>query len=96
MINVTNSAQLRHGITTGQSGDKVANIDPAAAPLGTDDEAAGMPPSKEEVRLAARHELKGQPTSNPRFDGAAIVLLCGATALLALGAWIGMVWIVDL
>ena len=56
MSDVTNSAQLRHGITTGQSGDKVANIDPAAAPLGTDDEAAGTPPSPERIDLARHQE----------------------------------------
>jgi hypothetical protein len=39
------SAQLRHGIASGQSGDKISNIDPAAAPLGTDDEAGGNPPT---------------------------------------------------
>ena len=54
---VTTSAQLRHAITTGQSRDKTSNIDPAAAPLGTDDEAAGNPPSRHEIDLAAQEEL---------------------------------------
>jgi hypothetical protein len=36
------SAQLRLGIASGQAGDKISNIDPAAAPLGIDDE-AGQP-----------------------------------------------------
>jgi hypothetical protein len=31
--------RLRHDIDRGRGGDKVDNIDPAAAPLGTDDEA---------------------------------------------------------
>jgi hypothetical protein len=34
-----------------RTGDKV---DPAMAPLGTDDEAAGTPPSRERVKLAVR------------------------------------------
>ncbi|MBE9603579.1 hypothetical protein IAI18_01800 [Acetobacteraceae bacterium H6797] len=38
------TAQLRRDIESGQTGDKVAVIDPAAASLGTDDEAAGHPP----------------------------------------------------
>ena len=37
-----NSAQLRNEIDRGETGDKVAAPDPAAAPLGTDDEAAGV------------------------------------------------------
>jgi hypothetical protein len=35
--------QLRHDIDSGRTGDKVAVSDPAAAPLGTDEEAAGTP-----------------------------------------------------
>lgn len=34
----------RDDIDHGRSGDKVSFPDPAAAPLGTDDEAAGQPP----------------------------------------------------
>ena len=37
------AAQLRDRIDRGGAGDKVAFSDPAAAPLGTDDEAAGTP-----------------------------------------------------
>jgi len=36
--------RLRHAIDTGQTGDKIPYPDPAAAPLGTDDEAAGVRP----------------------------------------------------
>jgi hypothetical protein len=36
--------QLRDDIDSGRTGDKAAAIDPAAAPLGTDDEAAGAKP----------------------------------------------------
>lgn len=35
--------QVRHRIDSGATGDKVAGSDPAAAPLGTDDEAGGAP-----------------------------------------------------
>ena len=37
------AAQLRRDIDSGTTGDKVGWPDPAAAPLGTDDEAAGTP-----------------------------------------------------
>jgi len=40
-------AQIRADIDGGRTGDKVAAIDHAAAPLGTDEEAAGTPVSKE-------------------------------------------------
>jgi hypothetical protein len=46
--------QLRIRIDRGETGDKVAAPDPAAAPLGTDDEAGGFPPTEEERALAAR------------------------------------------
>jgi hypothetical protein len=48
---------LRQGIDRGR-GDKVNFQDPAAAPLGTDDEAAGFPPTTEQVRMAAAAELR--------------------------------------
>jgi hypothetical protein len=38
-----NVDQLRWAIDRGRTGDKVAYPDPAAAPLGTDEEAAGTP-----------------------------------------------------
>jgi len=48
------SDRLRADIDTGREGDKVGFVDPAAAPLGTDDEAAGTPPTNEQLRMAAR------------------------------------------
>ena len=51
------TARLRYDIDRGRGGDKVDNIDPAAAPLGTDDEAAGNPPSPAEIELAYSHEI---------------------------------------
>jgi hypothetical protein len=35
---------LKYDIDRGRGGDKVDAFDPAVAPLGTDDEAAGTPP----------------------------------------------------
>lgn len=49
---------LKAVIDSGRTGDKVAFIDLGAAPLGTDDEAAGTPDTAERVALAMRQELK--------------------------------------
>ena len=54
----SNSSQLRDDIDSGRTHDKVAHSDPAAAPLGTDDEAAGTPPTGEQVAMARRHETR--------------------------------------
>lgn len=50
--------RLRHRIDQGLTGDKVPARDPAAAPLGTDDEAGGFsspidqePPTRPEERI---------------------------------------------
>lgn len=45
-------AQLRRDIDSGLGGDKIEMSDPSAAPLGTDDEAAGHPASGERVGIA--------------------------------------------
>lgn len=50
------SDQLRHDIDEGLTGDRSAASDPAAAPLGTDEEAAGAGPSGEEIAEARRLE----------------------------------------
>jgi hypothetical protein len=48
--------QLRIAIDQGHG--KVDATDPAAAPLGTDDEAGGTPNAAAQVRLAAAHEIR--------------------------------------
>jgi hypothetical protein len=58
------SSQLRDDIDSGRTRDKVAHSDPAAAPLGTDDEAAGTPPTGEQVSTARRHEA-GRDVPDP-------------------------------
>lgn len=54
------TAQLRHAIDRGLTGSKVAARDPAAAPLGTDEEAAGTPPHPDVVARTLQREM-----SNP-------------------------------
>jgi hypothetical protein len=41
--------RMRHDISRGKVGDKIDHPDPAAAPLGTDDEAAGTPPEARKI-----------------------------------------------
>ncbi len=57
---VTSDA-LRTAIDRGAGSDKVRFPDPAAAPLGTDDEAAGTPPTTEQRRMAAAPEIGRTP-----------------------------------
>ena len=50
------TAQLSADIDSGRTGDKNPALDPSLAPLGTDDEAAGTPPTPFRVMLARRLE----------------------------------------
>lgn len=50
------AAMLKADIDSGRTGEKIGVFDPALAPLGTDDEAAGRPPSAFRVALARRYE----------------------------------------
>ena len=54
---IETTEQLRIAIDQGGAG-KVDATDPAAAPLGTDDEAGGSPNTVAQVRLAAAHEIR--------------------------------------
>ncbi|BGE84761.1 MULTISPECIES: hypothetical protein [Methylosinus] len=54
------SDRLRIDIDHGLAADKVAAPDPTAAPLGTDDEAGGAPPTAEQRALAAAHENRAR------------------------------------
>jgi hypothetical protein len=81
------TAKLRHDIDHGRGRDKVDVIDPAAAPLGTDEEAAGTPPSGPAVARAHADEI--DPKTDRRSDAAvpihigAIILLFGLIVLAA-------------
>jgi succinate dehydrogenase / fumarate reductase cytochrome b subunit len=50
--------ELKGAIDSGRTGDKVSFPDPGAAPLGTDDEAAGTPDTPSRVALAIREETR--------------------------------------
>lgn len=70
--------QLRKDIDDGRTGEKVSWPDPAAAPLGTDDEAAGHPPTRQERAIAARSQPITEPRPRHRFLSLAIYLALGA------------------
>src|SRR3954470_4396704 len=53
------TAHPKGDIDSGRTGDKVGVFDPALAPLGTDDEAAGAPPAREATAMARRQERGG-------------------------------------
>lgn len=62
MARAPTTEDLRNRIDRGETGDKVRVSDPAAAPLGTDDEAAGAPHSGEQVRRALDQETAPRRT----------------------------------
>jgi hypothetical protein len=63
---VDTTDRLRSEIDQGRTGDKVSFPDPAAVPLGTDEEAAGTPPSREAVAVARKSETSrpSQPSQH--------------------------------
>src|SRR5690606_527041 len=54
----SNSTQLRDDIDRGRTGDKVPGVEPAAAPLGADEEAGGAGPTAAEIAQARRAEQR--------------------------------------
>jgi hypothetical protein len=76
--------QLRDDIDRGRTGDKVEGSDPAAVPLGTDEEAAGTPLSQAAVAQARAEELASapHPPQHQAGLGAAWILVTFASVLL--------------
>lgn len=83
-----NVVQLRRDIDSGATKDKVAALDPAAAPLGTDDEAGGatLPPGlvgnirsieRAPVRMRAREDQRARWLAG----GLVVAVLLAAVAL---------------
>lgn len=95
------SAQLRDDIDSGRTGDKTPGLDPAAAPLGTDAEAAGTPPSAAEIAAARAAEARGRGhhapnAANPDLapDGVLPRRRHGPRGVLVLAALIAVILIV--
>jgi len=59
--------RLRDEIDSGKTGDKVGVVDPAMAPLGTDDEAGAMH-DEEGLRVAREASKRPPPARNPDQD----------------------------
>ena len=67
----SNVTELRARIDAGRTGDKVPGADPAAAPLGTDEEAAGTPAKPAEIATALEDETRqGRARPAPGFTPA--------------------------
>src|SRR3954468_17103181 len=64
------SAMLKADINSGRTGDKVGVFDPGLSSLGTDDEAAGRPPSPFRIALARYHETVGRWRSSGKSSSA--------------------------
>jgi hypothetical protein len=68
--------RLRYDIDRGRGGDKVNVSDLAAAPLGTDDEAGGAPPTPAQIRQAYASEIAPGPSSEKVGDSGVLIYLC--------------------
>jgi hypothetical protein len=86
-------AQLRDDIDHGRTGDKVDWPDPAAAPLGTDEEAAGTPVSPAVVASTRIRELAGTARSTNNFGLSHACWVQVAIVVVLIAAVIG--WIVS-
>jgi len=82
--------QLRDDIDRGRTGDKVHFPDPAAAPLGTDDEAAGCAPHPDTVDQVRQHErakadrMRGDP---PDVQLRTWLILAATIGILGILLW---------
>jgi hypothetical protein len=75
--------RLRADIDSGRAGDKVPASDPAAAPLGTDDESAGASPSPEVIEQTRQQETARPHELPPRRGPGHAWILIAFTVLLA-------------
>jgi len=87
-------AQLKEDIDSGRTRDKVAVFDPAAAQLGTDEEAAGTPTPGWAIE-AERRRRAGNPDPNTEANGPASpsVKWMGLAVLLLFLAASALAWI---
>ena len=91
------TAMLKADIDSGATGDKIAAYDPGLSQLGTDDEAAGNPPSHERIALARKTEAasaKVRRAARPKGLDAWLVLgfggfIGGIAAVLSTAIWLG-------
>lgn len=84
MIRTETADRLRSDIDSGRTGDKVRAPDPAAAPLGADEEAAGTPLSPEVVAATRRAENARQAHAPDRPGLGYTWVLVAAAVVIAL------------
>ena len=87
--------QLRNDIDQGRTGNKVRFPDPAAAPLGTDEEAAGTPIDPKVIAQVRQREAKmARPTDAQRSTegGTKRDVSVWFAAVGAMLAWWGVAW----
>lgn len=85
MSQVPTTDQLRHNIDSGASGEKASFPDPAAAPLGTDAEASGNPPTEAERLLEAKSQSivrQTRPMNGPALYLAIVAVLAALLVLV--------------
>jgi hypothetical protein len=85
--------QLRDDIDKGRTGEKVCFPDPAAAPLGTDDEAAGSPTPAEQVAATRRDErarADRMRAGQSRVQARTWLALAVTVAVIALLLWVAV------
>lgn len=92
MVRTDTADKLRPDIESGRTASKARAPDPAAAPLGVDEEAAGTPLSREIIAQARREETDWPvPSPDGRGIGHAWVLIAAAfvIAVVLLSAILG-------
>jgi hypothetical protein len=85
MLSGCTTEQLRNDIDRGRTGDKVDFPDPATAPLGTDEEAAGTPVPPHVVAQARLIECRRGHPVNRRARLGPVWILVGFSSSLAVG-----------
>jgi hypothetical protein len=88
------ASQLRRDIDSGRTGDKIAHPDPAASPLGTDDEAGGAPIDRKALAKARAQETgRDVPKGRPDATGPWVWAIVGAVALVMAAAAAAVYWL---
>ena len=77
--------QLRSDIDHGRTGDKVEGSDPAAAPLGADEAAAGTPLHTRTVSISRDVERRAQNRQREKGTIGAAWILIGFVVVFAIG-----------
>lgn len=83
--------QIREAIDSGTTGEKVGMPDPAVAPLGTDAEAAGTPPTEAERVLVAKtaprpRQVRHRPVGVPLYIGLILAIAAVVVIIITLAA----------